>query len=56
MCGEKSMYDYGNNTAQGSPPRMRGKVVLAMISSLLCEDHPRVCGEKIRQSIWYSTT
>lgn len=25
ICGEKSMYDYGNNTAQGSPPRMRGK-------------------------------
>ena len=26
MCGEKSMYDYGNNTAQGSPPHVRGKV------------------------------
>ena len=25
VCGEKSMYDYGNNTAQGSPPRMRRK-------------------------------
>lgn len=25
MCGEKSMYDYGNNTAQGSPPYVRGK-------------------------------
>ena len=23
--GEKAMYDYGNNTAQGSPPRGRGK-------------------------------
>ena len=24
-CGEKAMYEYGNNTAEGSPPHMRGK-------------------------------
>ena len=31
---------------EGSPPRMRGKV-LALASLMLCHrDHPRVCGEK----------
>ena len=35
-----------NCTMEGSPPRMRGKV-LALASLMLCHrDHPRVCGEK----------
>mgnify|MGYP004621490113 CR=1 FL=1 len=63
------MYDYGNNTAQGSPPRVRGKgkfhcfvrgndritpacagksFLVACVSGQH-EDHPRMCGEKLRE-------
>ena len=37
-------------------PAQAGKRNWAIGSRLLNWDHPRVGGEKIRQSIWYSTT
>ena len=46
VCGEKPLQSSVNCTMEGSPPRMRGKV-LALASLMLCHrDHPRVCGEK----------
>ena len=46
-CGEKSMYDYGNNTAQGSPPRMRGKDVASVIRNCTARITPACAGKSI---------
>ena len=46
-CGEKAMYEYGNNTAEGSPPHMRGKGTAPDLTDHLPGDHPRTCGEKL---------
>ena len=46
-CGEKAMYEYGNNTAEGSPPHMRGKGTAPDLTDHLPGDHPRTCGEKV---------
>ena len=45
-CGEKSMYDYGNNTAQGSPPRMRGKDVASVIRNCTARITPACAGKR----------
>ena len=49
MCGEKSMYDYGNNTAQGSPPRMRGKGSFVLLLGELIRITPAYAGKR-----WYT--
>ena len=46
VCGEKPSDYVGYKLAQGSPPRMRGKVVFLAIHLYSIRDHPRVCGEK----------
>ena len=68
VCGEKLLPRVVNFFAEGSPPRMRGKVKPLPITSgivgitpayagkrtqmtlldMVREDHPRVCGEKLR--------
>lgn len=37
-------------------PAYAGKSSARELLLIVSRDHPRVCGEKIRQSIWYSTT
>ena len=49
-CGEKSMYDYGNNTAQGSPPRMRGKDVASVIRNCTARITPAYAGKSCTRS------
>ena len=46
VCGEKSMYDYGNNTAQGSPPHVRGKVLEITAYSLRERITPACAGKR----------
>lgn len=56
MGGEKNKELEGVWLPMGSPPRRRGKVVHCAAVRALRGITPRVGGEKIRQSIWYSTT
>ena len=46
MCGEKRQDRLDYYVPQGSPPRMRGKVLLRSSGDIREWDHPRVCGEK----------
>ena len=46
VCGEKSERTNWTTTIQGSPPRMRGKVIQLSGPLNAPGDHPRVCGEK----------
>ena len=46
MCGEKFMLPWLNALELGSPPRVRGKVQMALVALGRNKDHPRVCGEK----------
>ena len=66
VCGEKKIANSDELAVEGSPPRMRGKVLKNRVKSgqpritpayagkrtddkrrkILCQDHPRVCGEK----------
>ena len=47
VCGEKNGWRARISEKEGSPPRMRGKVLSTRTGSVKYEDHPRVCGEKI---------
>ena len=47
VCGEKPALILRITRPQGSPPRMRGKVLFCPLSCFQFKDHPRVCGEKI---------
>ena len=47
VCGEKSMYDYGNNTAQGSPPHVRGKVQKSQAVGLVNGITPACAGKRL---------
>ena len=40
----------------GITPAYAGKGPLELLQRTVVRDHPRGCREKIRQSIWYSTT
>ena len=46
VCGEKLSLKLKMLLDIGSPPRMRGKVLLSSTPSESSWDHPRVCGEK----------
>ena len=48
VCGEKMQFGTGSNSAEGSPPRVRGKGQCkdCLVNDIM--DHPRVCGEKQR--------
>ena len=46
VCGEKFMLPWLNALELGSPPRVRGKVQMALVALGRNKDHPRVCGEK----------
>ena len=46
VCGEKDPNEGEHGKPKGSPPRMRGKVQIALDFCVSVEDHPRVCGEK----------
>ena len=54
--GEKELGDRFKTAELGSPPRRRGKGQLSVGHQIRERITPRVGGEKIRQSIWYSTT
>ena len=47
LCGEKPDWDGLDKTAQGSPPPMRGKVLMLKYDKDVSKDHPRLCGEKL---------
>ena len=71
VCGEKYGGAQGLLEIMGSPPRMRGKVIVCVMTSgghritpayagkrtynadkrRAGEDHPRVCGEKLKVSV-----
>ena len=46
MCGEKHEPARAQGLIMGSPPRVRGKVQMALVALGRNKDHPRVCGEK----------
>ena len=46
VCGEKLYTPCVIAPSVGSPPRMRGKVLLRSSGDIREWDHPRVCGEK----------
>ena len=46
VCGEKAGRKQDLQSMQGSPPRVRGKVVDSGFHFFRNQDHPRVCGEK----------
>ena len=46
VCGEKDQTKYQLTRGQGSPPRVRGKVLYLGCHPTKYKDHPRVCGEK----------
>ena len=46
VCGEKTDTVRDAVARVGSPPRVRGKVVLPDAQTISIRDHPRVCGEK----------
>ena len=46
VCGEKPIKVFSSFCITGSPPRMRGKVLLQSFDDTRGWDHPRVCGEK----------
>ena len=46
VCGEKACMSLKPGLGEGSPPRMRGKVVQRRAKLESNVDHPRVCGEK----------
>ena len=46
VCGEKRFNRDQTILTTGSPPRVRGKVVLFATRTAPKKDHPRVCGEK----------
>ena len=70
VCGEKRALSRSCAACGGSPPRMRGKVPNACVTTTCCgitpayagkslgaarvactgQDHPRVCGEKLRKT------
>ena len=47
MCGEKRKTGAVPAPLPGSPPRMRGKVLLRSSGDIREWDHPRMCGEKL---------
>ena len=53
VCGEKLPVPRGELSAQGSPPRMRGKGGDFSRRSFTSRDHPRVCGEKTQKALKY---
>ena len=46
VCGEKQAVWCSEPGPEGSPPRMRGKVIKCTWGWYVPMDHPRVCGEK----------
>ena len=46
VCGEKLAELWKPQPKTGSPPRVRGKVLLKSTKTVSSRDHPRVCGEK----------
>ncbi len=44
-CGENFTLQMQILKKQGSPPRMRGKLVIALLAVVFFVDHPRACGE-----------
>ena len=46
MCGEKRRRVSAYNVGQGSPPHVRGKVLIRKKINGSRQDHPRMCGEK----------
>ena len=46
-CGENHMFLLNCGLFLGSPPRMRGKLLLPFQARLLNRDHPRGCGENL---------
>ena len=46
LCGEKLIQNAAFLKVTGSPPPMRGKVILYINLSDSIQDHPRLCGEK----------
>ena len=49
LCGEKPLPVQDGERRKGSPPPMRGKVLLRHRIPVVFEDHPRLCGEKPRR-------
>ena len=47
LCGEKKYKETKEQWQAGSPPPMRGKVLLQISNRLPLQDHPRLCGEKL---------
>ena len=45
-CGEKAMYEYGNNTAEGSPPHVRGKEVDTVTETAVTGITPACAGKR----------
>ena len=54
-CGEKGPAGRVQESGQGSPPRMRGKDGLSVLSVSPLRDHPRACGEKLIQAVQSDT-
>ena len=48
-CGEKAMYEYGNNTAEGSPPHVRGKEVDTVTETAVTGITPACAG---KSALW----
>ena len=46
VCGEKRILKVYDFEFEGSPPRVRGKVLYEPLRAVAIWDHPRVCGEK----------
>ena len=51
VCGEKQVPPSSEPDAEGSPPRVRGKVIEMGRGNGKNGDHPRVCGEKNRADL-----
>ena len=53
LCGEKSSPTTGTNTAMGSPPPMRGKVLNEVICAISLRITPAYAGKSIPVTVQY---
>ena len=47
----KAQTEYGSNIADRITPAYAGKSFLLFQASVTCEDHPRLCGEKLQHKV-----
>ena len=49
-CGEQKLRENSRISLKGSPPRVRGTVIIKIGSPFLLQDHPRGCGEQANRA------